>query len=171
MNQSNIRILENSLLAVAIALVLMIAAGTGVGLARKGRANVEAGSRSAQGLISKGKARALNAPVENDTTAYFNLGTIRLTTAPGKKVADGTVMVISPWLSYPQGDTVFYEELSRKRGILKGVFSAYFTERTKNQLLGKTEEKITAELLEEINARLNLGKISGINFTDYIFLE
>ena len=78
-------------------------------------------------------------------------------------------MVISPWLSYPTGDDVFYEELAKKRSIIKGLFSSYFSGKTKAQLSGKTEEKITEELIEEINARLSLGKITGINFTDYIF--
>ena len=88
------------------------------------------------------KATALNAPVSDAVTAYFELGTIRLTTAADKKKdSDGTVMVISPWISYPAGDDVFYEELARKRSVIKGLFSEYFTSRTKNQLLGKTEEK------------------------------
>lgn len=172
MTPSGIRKLENTLMAVAIALVLLITVGTCVGLAKKSQANVTAGSKTAQNLISKGKAHALNAPVSDDVTAYFELGTIRLTTAADKKKGtDGTTIVISPWISYPAGDDVFYEELSRKRSVIKGLFSAYFTERTKGQLLGKTEEKICAELLEQINSRLSLGKITGINFTDYIFLE
>ena len=174
MNPASVEKLEKTLLAIAITLVVMIAAGTVLGLVKKSTANIDAGSRAAQSLISKGKATALNAPVSDDVTAYFEIGRIRLTTAAENKKADGlqgTVMVISPWLSYAAGDTVFYEELARKKAVIKVIFSSYFSSRTKNQLLGKTEEKICAELLSEINSRLSLGKITGINFTDYIFLE
>ena len=80
-------------------------------------------------------------------------------------------MILSPWLAYPAGDTVFYEELSRKSGSMKGIFQAYFSARTKNQLLTETEEKIVQIIMEEINADLALGKVSSIYFTDYLFLE
>ena len=171
MTPEGIRKLEKTLTIIAIVLVVLITAGTFAGLIKKSASNVDAGSKTAQNLIAKGKATALNAPVSNDVTAYFELGTIRLTTAAGKKDSEGTIMVISPWISYPAGDDVFYEELARKKSVIKGVFSAYFTERSKNQLLGKTEEKICAELLDQINSRLSLGKITGINFTDYIFID
>lgn len=170
MTAGAIRKLEKTLTVIAGVLVVLIAAGTFIGLVKKGAANVDAGSKSAQNLISKGKATALNAPVSDSVTAYFELGTIRLSTAPTKKDESAT-LVISPWLSYPTEDDVFYEELAKKRSIIKGLFSSYFSGKTKAQLLGKTEEKITQELIEEINARLSLGKITGINFTDYIFIE
>lgn len=172
MTAGAIRNLEKTLTGIAIGLVVLIAAGTVAGLLKRSKANIDAGSKTAQNLIAKGKATALNAPVSDDITAYFELGRIRLTTAPapGKK-AEGTAMVISPWLSYAAGDEVFFEELSRKSSMIKGLFTAYFTSRTKSQLLGKTEEKICEELLSQINARLSLGKVTGINFTDYIFFE
>ncbi len=171
MTPAGIRKLEKTLTIIAIVLVVLITMGTFAGIIKKAASNIDAGSKSAQNLIAKGKATALNAPVSNDVTAYFELGTIRLTTAADKKDSDGTILVISPWLSYPAGDDVFYEELARKKSVIKGVFSAYFTERSKYQLLGKTEEKICAELLDQINSRLSLGKITGINFTDYIFID
>ena len=103
--------------------------------------------------------------------AYYELGTIRVSTAGEDSDENGTVMILSPWLAYPAGDTVLYEELSRKSGAFRGIFQAYFSSRTKNQLLSETEEKIEAVLREEINADLALGKISDIYFTDYLFLE
>lgn len=172
MNPNSVNALEKTLLGIALTLVLLIFAGTLAGLVKRGRTNVEAGSKAAQNLVSKGKALSLNAPSDDGITAWFELGRIRLTTAADpKKGRDGSIMVISPWISYPAEDKVFFEELSRKKSIIKGLFSAYFTSRTKNQLLGKTEEIICSELLEEINARLSLGKIKAISFTDYIFLE
>ena len=170
MTAGAIRKLEKTLTIIAAVLVVIIAAGTFAGLVKKVKTNVDAGSKQAQNLIAKGKATALNAPVSDSQTAYFELGTIRLSTASTKK-EESVTMVISPWLSYPTGDDVFYEELAKKRSIIKGLFSSYFSGKTKTQLSGKTEEKITEELIEEINARLSLGKITGINFTDYIFID
>ena len=175
MTSGGIRTLERTLTVIAVVLVVLIAAGTFVGLAKKSAANVEAGSKTAQNLIAKGKAHALNAPVETEETGYFELGTLRVLTAADKankgKDSQESVMVISPWLSYQKGDAVFYEELSKKRNVFKAIFSSYFTQYSKRQLLGKTEEKISQEILEQINARLSLGKITGINFTDYMFFD
>ena len=111
------------------------------------------------------------APSNTDEVAYFELGTIRVSTAKADSDEGGTIMILSPWLAYPAGDTVFFEELSRKNGSIKGIFQAYFSARTKNQLLTETEEKIVRVILDEINADLALGKISDIYFTDYLFLE
>ena len=80
-------------------------------------------------------------------------------------------MIISPWLAYPAGDTVFYEEIARKQGVIKSIFTSYFSMRTRDQILSETEEKIIEVLMEEINEKLSLGKISNIYYTDYLFLE
>lgn len=157
--------LLNKILTIIIAfLIVIIGLGTIIGLVNKKQNTPEV-------LISKGKAESLMAPSNTDEVTYFELGTIRISTAGEKSGENGTLFIVSPWLAYPAGDTVFYEELSRKRGVLKGTFQSYFSARTKNQLLSETEEKITALLLEEINADLALGKISDIYFTDYLFLE
>ena len=175
MTPNSIHRLENILTGIAIGLLVIIAAGTFAGLKKKSMENIDAGSKSAQNLIAKGKAHSLNAPVENDETGYFELGSIRILTAADKadkgKESGGCVMVISPWLSYQKGDDIFYEELSKKRNIFKAIFSSYFARYSKRELLGKTEEKITDEILDEINARLSLGKIKSINFTDYMFFD
>ena len=111
------------------------------------------------------------APSDTEKVSYFELGTIRISCAEADSEEGGSLMVITPWLAYPAGDTVFYEELARKSGSIKGIFQAYFSSRTKNQLLTETEEKIVQIIIEEINSDLALGKISSIYFTDYLFLE
>ena len=155
----------NKILIIIIAfLVAVIALGTLFAVLNKKQQTPEV-------LISQGKAVSLMAPSDSDEVAYFELGTLRVSTASSDSEENGTIMVLSPWLAYPAGDTVFYEELSRKNGSLRGIFMAYFSARTKNQLLSETEEKIVQLLMEEINADLALGKISDIYFTDYLFLE
>ena len=156
--------IDKILLAIIAGLLLIILIGTIVGLAGKKK-------QTPQVLIAQGKAVSLMAPADTTDVAYYELGTIRVSTAKADSAEGGSIMVISPWLAYPAGDTVLFEELSRKSGSIRGIFQAYFSARTKNQLLTETEEKIVRVILDEINADLALGKISDIYFTDYIFLE
>lgn len=111
----------------------------------------------------------LNKKLDEKIAAFTGLGTIRCITKEDKDF--GTPVVITPWLAYPEGDTVFYEELARKRILITGIFTNYVSLHTKNELLSVTEDKIKQELLEQINSQLSLGQISAIYFTDYIFLE
>lgn len=124
-------------------------------------------------LVSQGKAMNLAAPADDNIVDYYDLGKIRTVTTPDSSIKDdtGTAMVIDPWLAYPDGDTVFYEELARKRGVIKAIFTAYFSSHTKKDLLSATETVIVSDLLAQINAELSLGKVSDIYFTDYLFLE
>ena len=118
----------------------------------------------------------LNKKLDDKIAAYTGLGTIRCITAPDTTASDeqdqvGTVVVVTPWLAYPEGDTVFYEELARKRMVISSIFTTYFSTRTKVQLLSTTEDKIKNEIMSQINEQMSLGKISAIYLTDYIFLE
>ena len=162
--KSEYKTLNIILLALIPVILFVIIVGTCVVLLRSP-------SKKPEVLIAQGKAVSLMAPSNTDEVAYFELGTIRISTAKADSDEGGTIMILSPWLAYPAGDTVFFEELSRKSGSIKGIFQAYFSVRTKNQLLTETEEKIVRVILDEINADLALGKISDIYFTDYLFLE
>ncbi len=162
--KDNHDLLNKILLGIIAGLLLVILIGTIVGLVEKKKNTPEA-------LISQGKAVSLMAPSDTDEVTYFELGTIRISTAQADSAEGGTIMILSPWLAYPAGDTVLYEELSRKSGSIKGIFQTYFSARTKNQLLTETEERIVQIIMEEINADLALGKVSDIYFTDYLFLE
>lgn len=157
---------EKILISIIFALILVIITGT---IIVKSKQSI----KSTEKLLQQGKAVSLMAPSENSETAYFELGVIRILTGANENQNDSeqTLLVISPWLAYPADDTVFYEELARKSGIIKGIFINYFSQRTKNQLLSETEQKIEIILKDEINTQLSLGKISDIYFTDYIFLE
>ena len=163
-NKDNNALLNKILLCIIAGILVLILIGTIIGLAGKKKQTPEL-------LISQGKAVNLMAPSNTEEVSYFELGTIRISCAAADSEEGGSLMVITPWLAYPAGDTVFYEELSRKSGSIKGIFQAYFSARTKNQLLTETEEKIVEIIIEEINSDLALGKISSIYFTDYLFLE
>lgn len=164
----NEALLNKILISIIAFLIVVIALGTLFAFLNKKQ-------QTPEHLISQGKAVSLMAPSDSDEIAYYELGTLRISTASSDSESaskeNGSIMVLSPWLAYPAGDTVFFEELSRKSGSIRGIFMAYFSSRTKNQLLSETEEKIEELLREEINADLALGKISDIYFTDYLFLE
>lgn len=154
------------------ALVLVILFGTVIGLASK-KAAPGKNLRDADPAPTPREIENLNKHTDSPIAAYTGLGSIRCITAPATDDPEdaGTAVVITPWLSYPQDDTVFFEELARKRLLISGIFTNYFSTRTKNQLLSTTEDTIKEDIMAQINDQMSLGKISGIYFTDYIFLE
>ena len=157
--------LNKVLLYIIAGLVFIIIVGSIFGLISKKKNN------SPEVLMSEGKLENLVEPIDTDEVAYYELGRMRIIPKLDKEDEIQTVMVISPWLSYPAGDTVLYEEIARKSGVIKGCFITYFSSLTKNEILSLTEEKIINELIVEINSLLSLGKINNIYYTDYLFLE
>ena len=160
------------LLIVIAAIVVIIFLGTIIGLATK-KAAPGKNLRNDDPEPTAREIENLNKHSDSPIAAYTGLGTIRCITAPAADDPDdaGTAVVITPWLSYPEDDTVFFEELARKRLIITGIFTSYFGAYTKVELLSRTEDSIKQNLMEQINEQMTLGKISGIYFTDYIFLE
>ena len=158
------------LFSIIAALVLVILLGTVIGFASK-KAAPGKNLRDSDPAPTVREIENLNKGSESKIAAYTGLGTIRCITAPQDEEDIGTVVVITPWLSYPEDDTIFFEELARKRLIISSIFTTYFSSYTKNELLSRTEDKIKQDLMEQINEQMSLGKISGIYFTDYIFLE
>ena len=160
------------LLIVIAAIVFILLLGTVIGLATK-KAAPGKNLRNDDPEPTAREIENLNKHSDSPIAAYTGLGTIRCITAPAADDPDdaGTAVVITPWLSYPEDDTVFFEELARKRLIITGIFTSYFGAYTKVELLSRTEDSIKQNLMEQINEQMTLGKISGIYFTDYIFLE
>lgn len=179
MSSSNKIKLNTVLYSIIIALVIVLIIGTITGLVKKNE------SPSDEVLLQQGKANNLSAPANTDFVAYYEIGSIRIVTTKNLNNKDKSqinltdqadlentcVLVVNPWVSYAEGDTVFYEEIARKRGVIKGICTTYFSERSKEYLLSITETKVEQELMELINAQLSLGKIQDLYFTDYIFLE
>lgn len=158
--------LEIILLSIIGILICGILVGTLFGLQNRNETEPKV-------VISKDGAVSLNAPKFNTEEAYYSLGAVRVVTkTDSSKIGDkGTTMVISPWIAYPEDDTVFYEEIVRKKSVLRGYFSDYFSNKTKEQLLNTSESEIIEYLQKQLNSQLSLGKISNIYFTDYIFLD
>lgn len=187
--------LDKILSIIIVVLLISILTGTFIALSK----NKETMKQQKQ-LISQGKAVSLMAPKNDGKLSYFNLGSLRVLTEPEKKQnasqknsfqqtqtkpaeqnkqteqtdqteQKGTVLLVTPWISYPSEDTVFFEEISRKKTVIAGIIQDYFSRHSKQELLAQTEVKIEENLLQEINSHLSLGKIQQIYFTDFIFLE
>ena len=162
--------LNKILIIIIIALFVVILSVTTVGLATK---NAKPGKnlRTADPEPTVKELESLNKRSGDKLAAYTGIGRIRTVTAPSEDKETVTPIVITPWFSYEEGNTELYEELSRKRILITGIISSYFSSRTEKELLSTAEEKIKAELLEQINAQLSLGKINAIYFSDYIYLK
>ena len=163
--------LDKILSIIVIILLITIFAGTVFALLK----NKKSFQKQKQ-LISQGKAVSLMAPKNDNQFSYFNLGSLRVLTKPENNSLQetqnmGTVLLVTPWISYPSDDTIFFEEISRKKTVIAGIIQDYFSDYSKLELLTQTEVKIEENLIKEINNHLSLGKIQQIYFTDYIFLE
>ena len=116
--KDNNALLNKILIAIIAGLLLVILVGTIAGLASKKKQTPEV-------LIAQGKAVSLMAPSDTTEVSYYELGTIRISTAKADSDEGGSIMVISPWLAYPAGDTVLFEELSRKSGTIRGTLCSF----------------------------------------------
>ena len=113
--------------------------------------------------LSKKKSKKL--------AAYNSLGQMRPVTKPEKNGEQGSLLIVSPWFSYPDGDVELFEEISQKDRLIKTIISNYFMSYTKTELIGKGEKKIKEDLKEQINSQLIMGKINAVYFDSYIFFD
>ncbi len=158
------RILTAAAAGLAALIALLTAAAFLTRTAAPGRSLRDADPSPARAAESSGgKAEA----------AFTGIGRLRACAKPEDGRADGfgTPVVVTPWFSYPAGDTAFYEELARKSGVIKSVILLYFSQYTEAQLLAMGERRIKDDILEQINGQLVLGRLSAVYFSEYIFLE
>lgn len=112
---------------------------------------------------------SLNKKNGEEMAAFTGISTIRATTLSSQ--SSTSILIITPWFSYPADDTEFYEELSRKRTLITSIITYYFSSKTKDEIIALPEETIKSALLTEINGNLSLGKLNQLYFTDFIFFE
>ena len=168
----------NKILICIIIFLFIVILGVTIGGFISRKASPGKNLRTADSEPTVKELESLNKRSDTKIAAYTGIGRIRTVTAAednGSKGADvdgsATPIVITPWFSYEESNFELYEELSRKRILITGIISKYFSERTEKELLSTSEEKIKADLLNEINSQLSLGKIQNIYFSDYIFLK
>ena len=117
-------LLNKILLKIIIFLLSVISAGTVFGLLNRKNHTPEV-------LISQGKAESLMAPADTTEVAYYELGTLRISTAGEKSEENGCIMILSPWLAYLAGDTVFPKKFREKAMQLKESFRLIFLQEQK----------------------------------------
>ena len=171
----------NKILICIIVILFILIAGVTIGGMITKKASPGKNLRTADPEPTVKELESLNKRSDTKIAAYTGIDRIRTVTAsdtsdngdngdrPDAETA--TPIVITPWFSYDESNFELYEELSRKRILITGIITNYFSSKTEKQLLSTSEEKIKADLLEEINGQLSLGKIKSIYFSDYIFLK
>ena len=160
--------LEKVLALIAAALGIIIVAGTVIHFAlghNSPSENLRKADPAPQKVINLSKRSG------DQLDAYTELTQIRAVTKPSSENGSGTLVIISPWFSYPAGDTVLYEELSQKDRQEKSIITEYFAKYTAEELHKKGEQTVKTELTNLINEQLVLGKIRGVYFSEYIFFE
>lgn len=162
--------LNRILILIILFLALVIGIVTGVAFATK-KAAPGTELRTIDPEPTPKEIKNLNKYSSNQLAAYTGIGRIRTITLAEDDSDFGCAIVVTPWFTYQEENTELFEELSKKRILITGIISNYFSTKTKKQLLSTKEDKIKADLLTEINSQLVLGKIQQLFFTDYIFLE
>ena len=103
--------------------------------------------------------------------AFTELEQLRLLTKAPDENSTGSVIILTPWFSYPEGDISFHEELSLKRKQESSIIIDYFSNYTEQELRSKGESNIKNELCTLINKEMVLGQIKNVYFYDYLFVN
>ena len=82
-----------------------------------------------------------------------------------------SVLIFRVYLSYDKTNTELYEDINLSLYKIKPIFTEYFKDFTKEELLQKGEIKIKGELKSEVNKILVLGKIDDIFFEEMQYLD
>ncbi|MDR1353564.1 MAG: flagellar basal body protein FliL [Treponema sp.] len=144
---------------IAIALALVLAAGTIYALVFRG----------------KGKQPGTAAPVPDGGAAvqadfdniFTGVGRIRASTGS----PEPATVILSIAFPYSPQDLAFSEELAARIGDFRSGAIAYFASLSTEELRQKDEAAIKAELLGRFNALLRLGRITLLYFSDYLIIE
>lgn len=174
-NEEIVETVNKILLIVIGAIIGLILIGTVIGLISK---KARPGKNYRNVDPSPKEIENLNKHLDSDQqiAAFTGIETLRILTLPeeNEKNGDsnnGSSLVITPWFTYPEDNQEFFEELSKKRSLISGIITSYFSTKTKNQLLMISEDEIKAQILDEINSQMTLGQVQQIYFTDFLFLD
>ncbi|MCR5217818.1 hypothetical protein [Treponema sp.] len=116
-------------------------------------------------------AQVLKRPESSKLNAFTDFGQIRVRCKSDSDNKIGALVVVSPWFSYEKKDGELFEEISNKELMLENLIADYFKDFTIEELNEKGEVLVKTELFQLINENLVLGKIRGIYFRDYRFIQ
>jgi len=135
-------------LALALAVLLIVVlAGTAYAVVTGSRAR-----KLARAAVPEAAARS---------GVFDGLGRVRA------RNADGAVVIVDIAFPYDATDRQFREELMRRRGELRTDAETFFASRTADELHPSAEGAVKAALRDVFNARLSLGTIEELYFSEF----
>ena len=137
------------------ALILVLAAALVLGTVYALAAGTRQKAARSEGLASE-------SPREGEAV-YSRIGTIRASTR------DATPAVVAATIvfPYPAGDRAFKEELDDKATRMREVCTAFFSEKSAEELHPAFEGALKSGLRDRLNGLLSLGRIRELWFSDF----
>ena len=155
-------ILYRIAMALIIALVLVLAAGSLYALLRP----ADGGP-----LFRIGERRPSPGPVsslaDGEVGVFSGIGSFRipLTGQPPSTV------ILSISFPYPANDRAFTEELASRMGDFRSIVTEYFSALSADAIAGLDEDAAKAVILRRYNALLRLGRIETLYFSDLMIVR
>ncbi len=138
---------ERALAVALAALLVVIIAGTAYGAITGTRARKLAREAVPESLAAAG--------------VYDGIGRVRAATS------DGAVVVVDIAFPYDASDRQFREELDRRRAELRDAATGFFAGKSAEELHPSAEGAVKAALRDALNARLSLGAIEELYFSEF----
>jgi hypothetical protein len=104
-------------------------------------------------------------PFNDDVRVFNGIGRLRI------PLSNYTTLILSIAFPYPADDRVFAEELAARIGDFRAIASDYFSSLPEEKLILLDEDAAKAEILKRWNARLRLGRIETLYFSDLLVLD
>jgi flagellar basal body-associated protein FliL len=137
-------------------MVLLIIAGTVYAFARSSNTPVfRLGKPAAQVAI----------PFNDDIRVFNGIGRLRI------PLSNYSTLILSIAFPYSAEDRVFAEELAARIGDFRTIAVDYFSSLPEEKLVSLDEDAAKAEILKRWNARLRLGRIETLYFSDLLVLD
>ncbi|MDR1095239.1 MAG: hypothetical protein LBL31_02485 [Spirochaetaceae bacterium] len=152
------RLIEKALIAVIVFLLFVIGVTTAwVLVSRDGR----------------GAAAAKSGAVESGGVAEQSFTGIRRqrTVLKGERGEAGPTVIVWVVFPYNAADRAFTEELARNIGFFRETVNGYFAAMKASDPSLRDEAAMKAELLARFNARLRLGKIEELFFSEFLIID
>ena len=157
-----------TLLSITGVLIILLIAGTIIGLARHGSEPIiRFGNSEPQTRFSAAQESSSNIPQAqgDDIRIYSGLERFRIT------LADSSIMILSISFPYSASDIAFTEELAAKVNDFKIIAGEYFQSLSGNTLNHIDEEAAKREILRRFNNNLRLGRINALYFHDLMIID
>jgi flagellar basal body-associated protein FliL len=166
---SALRLVDKALTIIVVFLVCVIGVTTTWALAFRDRTEergAEAGARPESDAV-RGDAGRGAAVVEQ---SFGGIGRLRAT-LKGTAGREGPTVIIRAVFSYNAADTAFSEELVKNTGNFRQTITAYFAQMTADDPRLHDEAALKSDLLDRFNARLRLGSVNRLFFSEFWIVD